>query len=513
VSHSGAPKSSDAWPDRPLAGISMHFTSLPSPFGIGDIDSSARTFIDRLAALRLGVWQVLPTGPTAYRDSPYQPLSAFAGNEMLIGFDPLLNEGLLREEELKELQGLPSESVQYGAIIPLKRSLLEGAAERFLETGRDRVQFDAFLERNDDAWLHEYALYRVLKTLHRERPWPEWSAEYARRERSALDKIERDHRQAIEHVKATQFFFDKQWNALRRHAADRNIRLFGDMPFYIALDSSDAWAGRELLLIDSSGRPAQVAGVPPDYFSDEGQLWGNPLYDWEYHEKTAYRWWIERLRAAAQRCDMVRVDHFRGFESYWSIPGGARTARQGMWKPGPGDALLNALAETLGQIPVVAEDLGIITDEVIQLRRRHGIPGMKVLQFEIAEPDFNPARIPEDCLCYTATHDNDTTAAWFSGKGRDPRTRKEIRKTRTNALRLTGGTAASIARDMIRLAYSTPARVALAPMQDYLGLGSEARMNTPGTQRNNWRWRLTEDPLSPDVCEEIAALVEASSRC
>lgn len=512
MSSTSSDKPAGAWPTSPVAGMSMHFSSLPSPHGIGDIGDAALDFVELLKALRISVWQALPIGPTSYGDSPYQPLSAFAGNEMLVGFDPLLRQGWLKHEELADLRKLPRALVDYGTLIPLKRAALAQAAQRFLSDSETRSDFHAFLDRHDKTWLHDYALYRVLKSLHGEKQWTEWKADYARRERGDLDNIEASHRGDIERVKAIQFFFEQQWQTLRRRAAGCGVRIFGDIPFYIALDSADAWAGRELLLLDSSGRPEKVAGVPPDYFSKDGQLWGNPLYDWPYQEETGYRWWIERLSQAAERFDMVRVDHFRGFESFWAVPGGARTARKGSWEQGPGDALFNAVARKLGVIPIVAEDLGIITEEVTELRRRHGIPGMKVLQFELSDPDFDPAEIPEDCLCYTATHDNDTTAGWFSGKGRDPRTIREIRKTRRNVLRHTGGTASTIARDMIRLAFSTPARVALAPMQDYLGLGSEARLNTPGTERDNWRWRLLPGQLSEAKHDVIAALVEEGSR-
>lgn len=505
-------RASSGWPERRVAGVSLHFSSLPAAHGIGDIADAAAQFVDHLEKMKLAVWQVLPTGPTGFGDSPYQSLSVFAGNEMLIGLEPLVREGWLRADELSSLQELPGESVDFAGLIPLKRALLEQAADRFLERAGANAAFEDFVACHDRAWLHDYALFRALKTLHSEHPWTQWDPELAARDSGALLEVEREHHDAILRFKAMQFFFDRQWSALRRRASELGVRLFGDMPFYIALDSADAWVGRALLQTDDAGRPSAVAGVPPDYFSEDGQLWGNPLYDWAHHEATGYHWWITRIAAAARCYDMVRVDHFRGFESYWSVPAGATTAREGDWKPGPGSALFDAVAEALCEVPVVAEDLGVITEEVEQLRRRHGIPGMKVMQFELADREFDPSTIAENCVVYTATHDNDTTAGWFSGGAHEPRSRKEIRRTGRNVLCLTRGKARTIAHDLVRLAFSTPARVAIAPMQDYLGLGSEARMNVPGTSAGNWRWRMRENQLTEAKIEEIAGLVAGSGR-
>lgn len=510
--HASIRKPSRAWPEQEIAGVLMHFSSLPSPHGIGDIADASRAFIDQLAAMKLRAWQALPTGPTGFGDSPYQSLSTFAGNEMLVGFDPLIRDGLLRASEVEPLHQLPFGSVEYGQLIPLKSALLKLAAERFHQAKTLSADYQSFLERNNEPWLHDYALFRVLKSGHGERPWPQWEAPLAHRENAAIREASEQHREAIERIKVVQYFFSSQWLALREYAADNGIRLFGDMPFYIALDSADAWAGRELLQTDDDGQPSHVAGVPPDYFSADGQLWGNPLYDWARQARDGYRWWISRFKAAVERADMTRVDHFRGFQSYWSIPAGAKTARVGVWLPGPGVALFDAVANALGDLPVIAEDLGIITDEVEHLRRRQGIPGMKVLHFELADPDFDPADITADCVCYTATHDNETTAAWFAGAQRGERTRKEIRKTRKNALRHTNGKARTMPTDLIRLAFSTRARVAMAPMQDYLGLGAEARLNRPGSSDGNWRWRMLPGQLSNDRMAEIEKLVETHQR-
>jgi len=284
------------------------------------------------------------------------------------------------------------------------------------------------------------------------------------------------------------------------------------MPIYIALDSADAWANPEILLIDQDGRPSHVSGVPPDYFSADGQLWGNPLYDWKFHESSAYRWWIERMRHAANQFDLVRIDHFRGFESFWSVRFGAETAREGRWVPGPGDGLFDAMHTALGSLPIVAEDLGVITPQVDALRHRHRIPGMKVLQFAVGDPAFSIDDIVENCVCYTGTHDNDTTVGWFNGGDEDTRSEKEIIETQQNALKVTGGNRQTIHLDMIRLAFNSQARLAIVPMQDFLGLGSEARLNIPGTTLNNWRWRVSDKQLSPEFCESVSQMVAESSR-
>lgn len=504
----------DILPAGKTAGIGMHFASLASQHGIGDIGDSALAFVDTLVQMNLDVWQFLPTGPTAYGDSPYQPLSAFAGNEMLIGINPLLRQGLLTRVEADALEGLSPESVDYGKLIPRKHTVLAGAAARFSSTAGSALKaaYDDFLQQHDSHWLADYAVYRVLKTMHNERPWPEWGGSFVHREKPAMQKVQDSNREAIEHIKIIQFLFDQQWKALKQYAGEKDIQLFGDMPIYIALDSADAWAHPEILLIDRDGRPSHVAGVPPDYFSADGQLWGNPLYDWAFHKSSGYRWWIERVQHAADQLDLVRIDHFRGFEAFWSVRFGADTARDGEWLAGPGDGLFDSMKAALGNLPIVAEDLGVITPEVDRLRHHHSIPGMKVLQFEVGDPDFALDDIEENCVCYTGTHDNDTTVGWFDGGDEDTRSDQELLETQQNVLKLTGGTAGTIHLDMIRLAFDSPARLAIAPMQDFLGLGSEARLNIPGTTMNNWRWRVTENQLSAQFCESVAKMVGKSAR-
>jgi len=501
-------------PSGRQAGVCLHITSLPGPYGIGEIGSHARQFVDAMRDMQLGVWQFLPTGPTAYGDSPYQPLSTFAGNELLIDIGDLISLGLLTEEEVSELTKLPRDFVDYGALIPIKNRLLQLAAGRFEESASAELKSacDDFVKRNDKRWLHDYALFRILKTKHGEQPWPAWAPEYVHRNEQALRGLELSVDTDIANTKVIQFLFHHQWQRLRRYANEHGVRLFGDMPICIALDSADAWANPEILRIDRDGRPDHVAGVPPDYFSEDGQLWGNPLYAWDVHAANDYSWWVERLQAASELADIVRIDHFRGFESYWSVPAESDTARNGTWEPGPGDAIFDAMQNALGNLPIVAENLGVITPEVEALRERHKIPGMIVLQFDVVDNDFDIARVDENSVCYTGTHDNDTTLGWFQGSPDDIRSDQEIKQTRQAVLQLTGGTAETIHADLIKAALSTDARLVIAPMQDFLGLGSEARFNTPGTSSNNWRWRVHDEQLNSDVRAQVAAWVSDSDR-
>jgi 4-alpha-glucanotransferase len=503
-----------ALPRGKCAGVCLHLTSLPGPYGIGELGAAARGFVDKMVSMQLTVWQFLPVGPTAYGDSPYQPLSTFAGNEMLIDIGDLISLQLLNRGEVDELTTLPERYVDYGALIPIKNRLLHIAAERFEDKVSDGTlaDFNDFVERNNEKWLHDYALFRILKSRHGERPWTEWQAEFVHRDATAMVRIEEQEAGEIQTIKIIQYLFFRQWQALRSYAHDNGIVLFGDMPIYIALDSSDAWAHRELLRIDRDGNPDHVAGVPPDYFSADGQLWGNPLYDWEMHAASGYQWWVDRLRATAELADLVRIDHFRGFEAYWSVPAEAETARDGTWEPGPGDAIFDAMKEALGELPIVAEDLGVITPEVNDLRNRHNIPGMHVLQFDVCDPGFQLSDVHANSVCYTGTHDNDTTIGWFHGSPDDMRGTTEIALNREAALKVTGGSAETIHIDLVRAAFSTDACIAIAPLQDYLGLGSEARINTPGTPGGNWRWRVLESQLTPKLCDNIALTVKKSER-
>ncbi len=496
------------------AGVSLHITSLPGPYGIGELGQNARKFVDKLVSMKLGVWQILPLGPTAYGNSPYQPLSTFAGNELLIDIGDLIDLGLLVANEVLELTALPKRYVDYAALIPAKNRLLDLAASRFDEKADDamKADFASFLTRNDSTWLHDYATYRTLKSRHAEQPWPAWSPDYVHRDATSMRELEGIEGDRIEITKVIQYLFFRQWRQLRDYANANGVSLFGDMPIYIALDSSDAWANREILQIDENGIPVCVAGVPPDYFSEEGQLWGNPLYDWEQHKSTNYRWWAERLRATCDIADLVRIDHFRGFESYWSIPASSTTARVGTWEPGPGDAIFDAMRASLGSLPIIAEDLGVITPEVTRLRDRHNIPGMRVLQFAVCDDGFKLADVGVNSVCYTGTHDNDTTIGWYHGSPDDVRSDNEIKRTQEAALKVTRGCPEMVHTDLIKAAFSTAAYIAIAPMQDYLGLSSEARINTPGIADGNWRWRVQETQLSQGICDNVASMVIAARR-
>lgn len=492
----------------------MHLTCLPGDNGIGELGHQAKAFIDQLRTCGIGVWQFLPLGPTAYADSPYQPLSSFAGNPMLVSIAELQSLGLLHGSEVTSLQQLPRDSVDFGRLIPLKTELLLRAAERFESHAPAglRQAYEEFRHRHDATWLNEYALFRVLKTAHNERPWSQWNAALARRDARALRSARIRYAHDIRMEKVVQFYFHHQWSDLHAYAQDRGVALMGDIPIYIALDSADAWTGNDILLLDDSGEPTHVAGVPPDYFSEDGQLWGNPLYDWSHHRDTGFAWWLQRFSHCSNQVDLVRVDHFRGFEAFWSIPRDADNARHGSWVKAPGDELFAVLRAELSELTIVAEDLGVITPGVDKLRHDYDIPGMVVLQFDAVKPEFDLEHIQPRCVCYTGTHDNDTTVGWFRGGRGDTRTAGEIARHQKRVLEVTGGTPETIHLDLVRLAFDSPARIAMVPMQDYLGLGSAARMNTPGTLRNNWRWRMLAEQFDPPAMERIAELVDNCGR-
>jgi len=501
-------------PAAKQAGACLHLTSLPGKYGCGEIGAQARNFVDALVSMNLRVWQFLPAGPTGYGNSPYQSLSTFAGNELLIDSENLVELGLVRSDELRPLMNLPQDRIDFASLIPLKNALLAHAADAFPRRANAqlRQELDAFNEANDRFWLRDYALYRVLKGLHGEQSWIDWGSEFRLKSPRALSQAASDHGALLDRTRILQFLFARQWAELRRYADSRGVQLFGDLPIYIAMDSADSWAHPELLLTGQDGRPAFVAGVPPDYFSADGQLWGNPLYDWPYHAANDYAWWVERLRHASAMADMVRIDHFRGFESYWAVPAAAANARTGRWEQGPADRIFDAIRAALGDLPVIAEDLGIITPAVEQLRERQGIPGMRVLQFDVAGEYFDIDKITENSVCYTGTHDNDTTLGWFNNLAREAQPDQDIADIRTQVLARTGGTAATIHQDLIRLAFSSAARLAMVPMQDYLGLDSVARMNIPGTVADNWRWRLLQAQLTPQLAESVCRMTALAGR-
>ena len=500
------------------SGILLHPTALPGRFGIGELGPEAIRFADFLAAAGQRLWQVLPLGPTGYGDSPYQCFSAFAGNPLLVSLDVLEAEGLLMPADLAETPAFPEHEVDYGPVIDFKRSALARACARFRETAGppERDAFQAFC-REQAAWLDDFAVFMAVKAAHGGVAWTEWDREIGARRPEALERWRREKADEIEATKFTQHLFFRQWGELRRHCHARHIKIMGDVPIFVAHDSADVWAHPELFRLDDTGRPTVVAGVPPDYFSATGQLWGNPLYRWDEMARAGYSWWIERFRSALSLVDLVRLDHFRGFEAYWEIPASAPTAATGQWVKGPGAALFEALRSALGTLPIVAENLGVITPEVEALRERFGFPGMAILQFAFGgDPQgstFIPHNYSRDRVVYTGTHDNDTVVGWWtSGVGDSTRTLEEVEAEREFARRYMHSDGREIHWDFIRTLLGSVAELAIVPLQDVLGLGSEARMNVPARPSGNWRWRFTAGALTPETRGRLREMTEDYGR-
>lgn len=500
------------------AGILLHITSLPGQWGIGELGPHARRFADELAEMAQSLWQVLPLGPTGYRDSPYQTLSSFAGNHILISLDDLVEEGLLDKRKLRGFADLPQEEVDYGRAIPARMKVLESVCRTFQRRAPAELKksFEKFCEQNA-YWLEDYALFWALKQVFELKPWTEWPEELVRREESALARARRRYASRVQQAKILQFLFEEQWRRLRQYCHRKGIRIIGDLPIFVAHDSADVWANPELFYVDARGKLIVQAGVPPDYFSATGQLWGNPLYRWEVHRQTGYRWWIQRMRRVLELVDVVRIDHFRGFEAYWEVPASEKTAVNGRWVPGPGAELFDALIEALGELPIIAEDLGVITPEVVALRERYGFPGMKIMQFGFGDDEgleHRPDHYPENCVAYTGTHDNDTIIGWFRGKGRrrERRTRAKLTAQCKRVLRFLKSDGREINWDFIRALMHSRANTVIVPLQDILGLGSEARMNYPGTDSGNWKWRFTWEKLTDKMKERVRRLTEESGR-
>jgi len=489
------------------SGVLLHPTSLPGRFGIGDLGPEARAFVRGLARAQQQWWQVLPLGPTGFGDSPYQCFSAFAGNPLLISLEDLVEEGLLDEKDLHAAPSFPAESVDFGRLTPWKLQVLRRAARNLL-SGRNANAASAFgrFRAEQAFWLEDYALFMALKQARGGTVWSDWEPELVRRDEVALRRWRTKLQAEVDEAAAVQFLFFHQWQRLRSHAAELGIRLIGDVPIFVAYDSVDVWCHPELFFLDENRRPTVVAGVPPDYFSATGQLWGNPLYRWEEMARDGYRWWIERVRSALALVDLLRIDHFIGFTRYWEIPAGAPTAERGRYVPGPGADFLRALQDALGGLPLIAEDLGAITPEVEALRDAFDLPGMKVLQFAFASDArdrFLPHNYTPNFVVYTGTHDNDTSVGWF---------RSAAPRERSFAQRYLGRSGEDIAWDLIRLGMSSVADTFVVPAQDLLSLGSEARMNFPGRPEGNWRWRLRPGALDEKVWERLADLTEVYGR-
>lgn len=489
------------------SGVVLHPTSLPGPQGIGTLGAAAYRFIDFLADAGQRLWQMCPLGPTGFGNSPYQCFSAFAGNPLLIDVERLIELGWLERDEVQLAPAVDLCRVDYPEVIARVWPLLDCARQRF-ETCATSEQRAAFAEfcREQALWLDEYALFMAIKATFDQRAWQEWDAPLRLREPAALEQARQQLADGIMLHRFTQYLFYEQWAALKRYAHGRGVKVIGDIPIFGAYDSADVWAHRELFLLDQRGLPTVVAGVPPDYFSATGQLWGNPIYDWDVHQRQGFSWWVDVVRAKLAFYDFFRVDHFRGFCAYWAVPYGETTAINGSWQPTPGKQLFEALEQALGRLPIIAEDLGVITRDVEELRDHFGFPGMKILQFAFdsaEDHEFRPHTYPFHCVVYTGTHDNDTVLGWHA---------KAKPHDRAYAEEYLAHSGDSIVQTFLRSAWASTATMALAPLQDLLELGSEARMNTPGTLGGNWEWRFTDDALTPELAQRLRRLSEVYVR-
>ena len=488
------------------SGILMPLFSLPSPYGIGTLGRAAREFLDFLSDAGQAWWQILPVGPTSYGDSPYQSLSAYAGNPYLIDLDILKEDGLLTDDEITEMYwGETEEKVDYGALYQNRFILLKKATERGFDRDRQKV---ADFEATNSDWLPDYALYMALKRHFDMRSWLEWPDEAARlRKPEALNKYREKLKEDIRLFTYIQFLFFNQWNELRDYAHQKGIGIIGDIPIYVALDSVDVWASPESFMLDEKGFPSEVAGVPPDYFTAEGQLWGNPLYNYEKMDKDGYGWWIRRIGGSSKIYDVIRIDHFRGFESFWAVPYGEKTAINGRWIKGPGMSLVGALKKSFPHIRFIAEDLGYPSPEVVKLLKDSEFPGMKVLEFAFDSRDsssYLPHAYTENCVCYAGTHDNDTLNGWLQKINGDDRAMA------VEYLGLNEGE--GYVWGLLRGGMSSVARLFVAQMQDYLELDNDARMNTPGNPSGNWQWRMKKGEITPELAQKIGRMTQIYNR-
>ena len=492
---------------RRMAGILLHPTSLPGIYGIGDLGPEARKFVDFLQEAGQHLWQTLPVGPTGWFHCPYQCYSSFAGEPLLISPDLLAEEGLLSEEDLAQQPDFPADHVDFEAVAAYKKQLFDKAYSRFTKLEkRDPLykEFEVFCDR--ESWLEDYAMFMAIRKSKDESHWLTWEKKYRRPTKSQKAVIQRELEQEIAYEKFLQWLFFRQWKALKKYANDHDVLLIGDIPIFVAEDSADVWADPQMFLLDKDGFPTVVSGVPPDYFSETGQRWGNPLYNWKQHKKTGYSWWIRRFETMFELSDIVRIDHFRGLESYWEIPADEKTALNGHWAPGPGDDFFKAIYDHFGEdIPIIAEDLGSITDEVRALRDRFGLPGMKILQFAFEDYDsaYLPYNQPYNSVCYTGTHDNDTTTGWYA---------KAPETVRDRVRRYMNTDGSQISWDFIRTCLGSPARFAIAPVQDLFCQGSEYRMNTPGVAEGNWAYRFREELLTQSIAERLRDMTHLFGR-
>ncbi|MFV0528225.1 MAG: 4-alpha-glucanotransferase [Lachnospiraceae bacterium] len=488
-------------------GILLPISSLPSAYGIGSFSKEAYEFVDFLEASGQQNWQILPLGPTGYGDSPYQSFSTFAGNPYYINLDELAEEGLLTADECAQAvqTGQPDKEVDYGFLYQSRSTILHKAYGRFAQKVPE--EFEEFCRTAE--WLEEYALFMAIKSSQTGASWHAWPVPLRDREPAALQRASIELADSLGFYKFEQFMFDRQWKRLKAYANEKHIKIIGDIPIYVAFDSADTWAAPQIFQFDALNTPMAVAGCPPDAFSKDGQLWGNPLYRWEYHKATGYAWWIHRIRHCFTLYDTVRVDHFRGFDEYYSIAYGAQTAIGGTWMPGPGRDLFDHMEQVLGALSIIAEDLGYVTESVTKLVQDTGYPGMKVLQFAFDEREpgnYLPYTYPQNSVIYTGTHDNDTIQGWFAAL------RQQDRQLALDYMRSWQRPLSQLHWDFIALALQNVAKLCIIPMQDYLGLGSEARMNTPSTFGNNWKWRMSREDLTQELRQRIHAICSLYGR-
>lgn len=490
------------------SGILLPVSSIPSPYGIGTFSAQAYGFIDFLEKAGQRLWQILPLGPTGYGDSPYQSFSTFAGNPYYIDLTDLIRRGYLTEAECAEADfGEDEQYIDYEKIYNARFVVLRKAYVRAVEAGlEESADYLDFVKRAAD-WLEDYALYMAVKNSFGSVCWIEWDEDIRLREPESMERCRREYADEIGFYKFQQYLFARQWAALKAYANEKDIQIVGDIPIYVAFDSADTWAHPELFQLDENKNPTGVAGCPPDAFSATGQLWGNPLYNWEYHAKTDYEWWLRRIEYCYEWYDVLRIDHFRGFDEYWSVPYGDKTAENGRWEKGPGYDLFRAVKEKLGKRQVIAEDLGFLTDSVIKLVEKTGYPGMKVLQFAFdsrEESDYLPHNYERNCVVYTGTHDNDTTLGWYhSIPARDRKFADRYLDIRSKK---------DVQWEFIRAAFGSVADTAIIPMQDYLGLGSEARTNIPSTLGINWKWRMKDGDCTEELAERIRSMAKLYGR-
>ncbi|MCP1224655.1 4-alpha-glucanotransferase [Sebaldella sp. S0638] len=491
------------------SGILLHPSSLYGKYGIGTLGNSAIEFINFLSRSNQKLWQVFPLGPTGYGDSPYQSFSAFAGNPYLIDLETLIDSGLLQTEDADEAElGDDPENVDYGLLYKNKLPLLRKAYENYKKSDNEQMKFEIQIFKDENSfWLEDYSLFISLKYYFKGYEWSKWDEDILLRKESALKKYRKLLKDDIEYNYFVQYLFFNQWAKIKGYANSKGISIIGDIPIFVAFDSADAWANPEIFLFDKERKPIDVAGVPPDYFSETGQLWGNPLFDWEKLKGSGYKWWIERVRANLKTADIIRIDHFRGFESYWAVPAEEKTAVIGEWRKGPGIDFFNSIKAALGDLPIIAEDLGNLTNEVVELRNETGFPGMKILQFAFdsdEENDYLTHSYNHNCVVYTGTHDNDTITGWYSKASEHD---KEYVRDYLDIY-----TDNEINWRFIKAAWRSVANMALAPMQDFLGLDSEARMNTPGVAAGNWKWRMKEEDLTTVLSDEIKRISKLYGR-